>query len=794
LLADLRNYNLLLLASESGNVKPIEALLKYGINPQVILQAGEVTAQGLTWLNFHSDVLLKLLQANLPFPADIDINECSEELKRFIETGQEFHKMIKEENKVKLDEIIKQNPNLRYFYNLSNKSALKAALDLKLIDIYDLLISKNLPFAPHEDIDEIWEQFNKSEKIKLRNINFKYLKDIPEKHINILMFNTSLSHDEKDEEGKMKMILRAYKALNADPRLNIVLKIVAATKVFKIIFDFNRDSAYRIDPTTGPWTKGIFYFSGRIIVGAKQLLNQETERDTFSVMIHELCHYAVLAVYQNQSDPFKANDQEAKEEFARIAELCKVNIEDEPVIQSVFDDYPEEHQPSELIVRPPQLIALYSKEPELLQEVIDTFNELFDYYLNVVVPAMERALPEIEGRLAYKPTYNYVQLSDQNKEKVQNAFVTYKNVKVNFVELFPGNSDIFELLTSDHISLMLDNKVLNFDDPQFHYLEEKIDFKWENLAEKLREKFLNSSFNFQGEIVKFKDLNDLNLYPGAFNALKSKQIIDVLSGTEFNVWKKVESLEEEYIERNFIIENIRTLFGEYLSNRTVNVENITENSDVQEFSDWSVQNYNSRLDEIFDNKLKKKLFFNKFQVTSKRMHKSIDDIIDQVESEKVFVLSEEDVGKTMTFKKIALKFKKKTPLRWVSFIDITLYTKFYKTRGATENVLGLLKNILDLSSEKNEFEVEVFEKSFNSGNVILIWDGIQINKKSTEYHEFLLNTFSFIRESTENIQFISTTPLYSEQLGNALKTNPWKLVIIDLNYISFGIQPLPQLT
>jgi len=499
---------LLLLASESGNTKPIEALLKYGIEPQINLPAEELTAQDLAWQGRHSYVLLQLLKANLPFPSQIDINGCSVDLKRFIETCQEVHKLIEEQNKDRLAEMLRQHPNLRYFYDLSNKSALKAALDVKLIDMYEFLISKNLSFGPHEDTDEIWQQFERPDKIKLRNINFKYLKDIPEKHINVLMFNTSLSHDEPDEDGKRELILRAYRALNTDPRLKIILKIVAATKIFKIIFDFHRDSTYIIDPSTGPWTKGIFYFSGRIIVGAKQLLDPETEHDTFGVLIHELCHYAMLTVYQNQSDPFSANDQEAKEEFERISELCKENMEEEPVIQSVFDDYPEEHQPSELIVRPPHLIALYGYMPGILEEISRTFNELFDHYLNVVVPAMERALPYIEGRLAYRPAQSFGKLSDQDKDKVQNAVVKYKNVKVKFVELLPGNSDIFEDLTFDHISLVLGNKVLNFYGPHLYYLEEQINFKWENLAVNLREKLLDSNLNFQGEIVKFKDLND----------------------------------------------------------------------------------------------------------------------------------------------------------------------------------------------------------------------------------------------------------------------------------------------
>jgi len=84
---------LLLLACESGNEKPIEALLKYEIEPQANLQAAEITAQGLAWQGRHSNVLLKLFQSNLPFPPQFDIIECSEELKRFIESaGNELNK------------------------------------------------------------------------------------------------------------------------------------------------------------------------------------------------------------------------------------------------------------------------------------------------------------------------------------------------------------------------------------------------------------------------------------------------------------------------------------------------------------------------------------------------------------------------------------------------------------------------------------------------------------------------------------------------------------------------------
>jgi len=786
LVADTRKYNMLLLASESGNAKLAEALLKYGIDSQVKLQEGEVTAQGLAWKGRHFDVLLTLLQANLPFPPEIDINGCSEELKRFIETCQEVHKMIEEENKEKLDDIIKQNPNLRYFYTLSNKSALKAALDLKLINIYELLISKNLLLAPHEDTDKIWEQFERSEKIKLRNINFKYSKDIPEKHINILMFNTSLSHDEEDEEGKRKLILRAYKTLNTDLRLKIILKIVAATKVFKIIFDFHRDSTYRIDPTTGPWTQGIFYFSGRIVVGAKQLLDPDTESHTLGVLIHELCHYAMVAVYHNKARPYTIKDQQAKEEFDRIIKKCQENAEVEKIIGLVYECYTEAQYPAELIVRPPHLIAFYSKEPDMLQDVIKTFNELFDYYLNVVILAMEQALQEIEGRLVYKPTHTYVQLSDQDKDKVKNAVVKYKNVEIKFAELFPGNSDILEHLTSDHISFMLDNKVLNFDDPQFRYLEEQIDFKWENLAGNLREKFLDSDLNFQGKIVQFKELNDL--YPEAFNALTSQQIINVLSGSEIKIGKEFVSENKFYVERKFILENAKLISYEYengheyvynYETRDEHVENRTKDKSFQEFSDELLKKDFNEISQLFDkvqeNSLFKRLYYDLNTEDFRFMHKNSNEIIEQAEKEKILILSSEaGAGKTVTFEKLAMEIKSKFPTRWVSYLDLPKYTKFYNVNGTAEN---LLNDILELSIEKNNFEVRIFEESFKSGNLVLIWNAF--DEISPTFYDFILNKLKDIHEISSNVQFVCTRPLYSDQLSKAFKVRTWQLVPFD---------------
>jgi len=790
---------LLLIASESGNAETIGGLLQYGIKTQIKLPAGKVTAQGLAWKRRDSYVLLKLLQADLPFPQKIDINECSDELKRFIETSQEFHKMIKEQNKDRINEILSSNHNLKYFYDLTNNSASIVALKLKLFDIYELLISRNLSFGPHEDIDIIYKSFLPYEKERVRYIHIKNSKSIGKNHIDILMSNTEVSHDEPDKNGKMKLIQNAYNALTSDHRLEIILKIVAATKEFRIIFYFKRESIYEVDPTTSNGTSGIIYPEGyilnmkdttveyetfeTIIVAAKKLLNPNTEHIALGTLAHELCHYAIGVVYRNNKNPYKANDERAKREFDRIIKSSAKNQKTEYLIQNVYKSYDKEDYPAELIVRPAQIIAFYRNKPEIIQKLKITFYELFDYYLNDVVPAMQRVLPEIESKFVCKPTHTYVQLLDQSKKEVQNAVVKYKNVEIKFVELFPGNSDIFEDLTSDHISQMLGYEDLNFDDPQFRYLEEQIEFKWENLPGNLKEKFLDSDLDFQGQIVKFKSLNDL--YPDAFDALTSQQIINVLSGKEIKIVNKFESKFKFYVERKFIPEDAKLITFEYyygheyvLNYATIaeHVKNRIIGKSFQEFSNEVFKKDFDKISQLFqkvkENSVFKLYLFNPNGGDCIFMHKNSIEIIEQGEKEKILILSSEaGAGKTVTFEKLTMEIKSKFPTRWVSYLDLPKYTELYKSSGTAEN---LLKDILGLNSEKNNFEVKIFEESLKSGNLVLIWNAF--DELSPSYSDFILNLLKSIHETSSNVQFVCTRPLYSDKLSKTFKVRNWQLV------------------
>lgn len=801
-------------ACESGNVAVVDSLLKYGINRK----SSEISLQDIAWRRRYSDVLLKLLSANLPFPATININECSENLKTLIKLSTEFHEMIKCNNQQRLDEILNQHPKMCYFYNLSNESALKTALDSRNIKIYEFLVARNLTFGPHEDTDLIWRSLNLTDKEDLNSIHLKYLKNLPEKHINILMTNTSLSHDENDEEGKMKIIQNAFRVLNKEPNINILLQIVAASKKFHIVFDFYRNSTYRIDPTTSAYTTGIFYFTGRILIGANQLLDPATEHEALGALAHELCHCAMNILYENKTNPYPKNDRNAVEIFEKISQICKDKMDVEKLIKDVYENYPKSHQHSELIVRPAHMMAYFMNQPDILQKKRDIFIEIFNHFETLIVPAMKNILPEIEDRLAYKPAFVYSKLSELNRNKVQNAFVKYKNVKLKFCDLFSCGSVPYDKLTADHISQFLHNKVLNLGDPHMHYLDKLVTFEWKNLTEKLKQKLLCSYFNFQNVNVKFKDLEIV--CPESFNALTSEQIRNILNGNLMIVGEKFEPESEFYVDRKFMPEDGRQIFfeyeygHEYVHDRSIEEEHKRTrqailNKSFEEFTEeFLSQDLDTRtkiIDKVKENYLYKIRCYDLSGDYISYMHKNMTDIIEQAKNDKIFILSSEaGAGKTVSFEHFTVHIKNQHPTKWVSYIDLKDYTTFYIQSATdfrelfenTENVKHLLRNILVSNSSIGsiglnlnlnlDFETNIFSESFMSGNVVILWNGF--DEVSPTYNEFILNLIKFIYKNTKIIQFVCTRPMYSRQLFDAFRIRTWQLVPFNenekLNFLS----------
>jgi len=784
-----------------------------------------ISASDLAWKNRHCDVILTLLHVNLRYPEGIIVSECSDELKNFIASSEELHMAVINRNEIKIQEILNLNSGLSHFYDRLNISAPKLALDLKFIDIYELLLKNKIFLGHHETMSDLWTTFSDSERETLREIHFKYSINVPEKHLMSLSTNSSISHDDQQAGQKLEYIRYGFSILNNNPLIRIILMIVAASKIFNIIFDFNRQSVNIVDPTADSWTRGLFYITGRIYIGAAELLQRSTENEAFGTLAHELCHYAMNLVYENRAKPYLSNDKEAKEEFSRISKICKGNSHKDKIIQHVYESYPKRMQHAELIVRVPHLLAMYHDDPHKIAELRVNFGELFDFYEKRVVSDMEKALPIIEAEnqiekkarkilkykiilvlvgivsilgliasvfivryIFYRPEYPFVGLSETEQDIVRNAPITYKDINIKFKDLFSETSMAYEQLKAEHITLMLGNSSLNFSNSNLEYLDVLVTHNWNNMTIKLKDKALSLNLTFQNESFSFKELNDTN--PKLLSFLTSDQILYILNNQDLIIGKLITVSTKFYMDRKIFDEDIYPIFFGYKLNASGGNYNQFINSSIKtnvNFEDF-YKNFKKQNSSIYAskiNELKNNINYRKFEISDemrnellsyKDMQTDLEEIIENIQNNKIFILSSEvGAGKTAIFEHLSIKIKKRFPLRWVSYIDLKSQENLVNEIDNLMNITDILFNILGVNSD-NEFEKQIFYDSFDKGYVVLLWDGFD-----EILHSQVLDIMTKIKESTKNVQFLSTNPLSVEKLKEKFRSQAYAIVPFNID-------------
>lgn len=385
--------------------------------------------------------LLELLKSNSKFPRNFKISEVAKEVKKFAQNMEKIHEFIRNENFEEIEEIndenfkfrevifinesfensesskfesgdskiqnlnsnsievqnlnfyslklknsdqktskaklskflkiINENSNLNYFYDLQNNSALSLALKFKKFNLSNFLISKNIFLAPHEILSDITKNFKLSDRMKFEEIfNFE--------HILILMSNSKILSNPNDRQKFQNLIKKFFEILSKIPEIEIILKVVAFSRNFQIIFDFNCESVKHIDRESN--ANGLFYPIGRIYIAARDLLNPQKFHEVLGVISHEICHLAILKIYKNSTKPYKSSKDEEK--FKKVLKNCEKNSEKLKIIKLVFECYQEDQIDAELIARVPQIIAQYQKNEGKLKEVKENFKSLFEFYEN----------------------------------------------------------------------------------------------------------------------------------------------------------------------------------------------------------------------------------------------------------------------------------------------------------------------------------------------------------------------------------------------------------------------------
>jgi hypothetical protein len=185
-----------------------------------------------------------------------------------------------------------------------------------------------------------------------------------------------------------KKMLRYYENLYraGDEGIKSILIVAAHIIKLKIIFDFSDETLInmRLD---GLSYHGMYLPNEEtILIGAKR-----REKLVEGTIIHELKHCVLNHVFNNNCLPYFHNDINTKR-FYELILMKYRNENSEEIIARVYNNhiYQEfEKQKVELIVRVPEVLATYRGDNEKVSNIKNTFEDLFYFYDERVVPTLK---------------------------------------------------------------------------------------------------------------------------------------------------------------------------------------------------------------------------------------------------------------------------------------------------------------------------------------------------------------------------------------------------------------------
>ncbi|XP_070508192.1 uncharacterized protein [Chironomus tepperi] len=354
------------------------------------------------------DVLCDLLDvADFPFPNDFKVDSVDHEgLKSIIAKRRSLTTAISNDDIHNLEEFINENPSLKFVYNVNNKSALKQAVDASNIKFYVFLKFRGFDSKnPNENFDEA---NGKADKYAVQQRKQNIIEGLVDDQISVnSLCNRSLIHNKrisKEQEKDYRIKIRSwFEDINKINNGKVFLDVAASCDRLKILFDFDNDTVENAS-ITGHTSSGSTYpISKWIFIGAKltdQDGNQRGQKIK-GVLAHELCHYVMKLVYDNDENPYYEHRADLKEMFeAIVLEINRWTAEDAEsiddqcngIVSTVFTLYNVEDFHAELIVRFVHFSVEFDDRPEQLELIVNTYERLVNYWQNQVIPEMQNYL------------------------------------------------------------------------------------------------------------------------------------------------------------------------------------------------------------------------------------------------------------------------------------------------------------------------------------------------------------------------------------------------------------------
>jgi len=327
------------------------------------------------------------------------------------------------------------------------------ALENAKFKIIDFLES-GICAGPHEELSfmesykELFEQDLKN-LCKIHKINAK---ELPKTYILILRSKTKIGNNDQLYHTRWKCVEDAYNTLNKNPFCSLLLQVAAQIKSINIFFDFKFKSINYLNPLKAITTLGTTYPNGTIYIAAKGLEFDSTKHIVLATLAHELCHLAILVSYMNPNfDPFPLGESKEKNIFVNeVMKECRERQNEESIVSNAFE-YETDVQESELIVTVAEMLMFYQYNPKRIKELHLTFENLFKYSNDVVIPELKRAIKALSKLQDPEINIKYESLTETMRKSFLHFNINLQGVDTTFYELFDGHDSCLKLLKADNI-------------------------------------------------------------------------------------------------------------------------------------------------------------------------------------------------------------------------------------------------------------------------------------------------------------------------------------------------------
>jgi hypothetical protein len=811
---DCCNDNLLVISAvENNNVEALEFLLLQDVDV-----GQSIRYANIAWKSKNVRCLRVLLANDSPFPDKFNINQVNdEEIRTIFNARQTFFNHIKAGAVKIIEETIKKNSKLEIVYNEDNISALRFALEMEMHEVYTLLMSMGFTSGiDKEELEKTRTKLVGYQNLKLRANANKVFLSVDDYYILHLIVKSKLKSNEQNRQSAFKAIRNFYEKINEVDGGKLILQFMGEVDKLQVVFDFDQSHIKELDHTASDRVVGRTYsHTGMVyIAGSREekasSTDDKAETDSttdnkastdgeikvMGTIAHELSHYIMELVYENESLPY-AKEIEAvegrkapspKERFSEIVnKIREYSIESknnaekklDPILERVFsyqssnpDDDINLNWHKEMIVRVIQLqvhsfLSLTYKQILDEQKQIRCVADLFKFYEEVTARDIETKLKTIKSKLMTEE----INKLDGTARKFVESKLRIRDEQIDNLVI---NSPIPNLFQSNIPELTLINvyQQLNRMTPKAvgifvtydSIMKKEFLTKIALARERNNNRYLvvdcsnePSGLKISREIQNILRSLDKTIFvsgnPFAYEQISAKTITHSFADLTETSKKIVLSKEVEF-------QGLQMEFKSFID------EELALEVDLKHLLTESVE---------VGRKLKKPVNHIEREFVwedQSGKFKNTKNLIKNAEEKKVVIICDAaGAGKSMEIRHIAYLFKQQAKHKWIQLIDLKKHVDCIGKFNDSPNFLNFLNNLM--KDENYGFDEIIFNNFYRKGKTILLLDGI--DKIPSCLKDLVLEQLGTFNSNLGNILVITARSYLKEEFERVFSQGTYRL-------------------